>query len=127
MKFENSFVVPIEQAQAWPLLLDVPTIAPCLPGAEITEVRGPRQFRGRATVRIGPVQLAFDGEAEIAAVDDAAMTARIVAKGTEKKGRGSASATVAFSLVPDPDGARVIVATDLNLVGTVAQLVAASG
>ena len=62
MKFDNSFVVPIEPAQAWPLLLDVPTIAPCLPGAEITEARRRRQFRGRATVKIGPVQLAFDGE-----------------------------------------------------------------
>ena len=121
MKFENSFVVPIDPAQAWPLLLDMPTIAPCLPGAQITEVRGPRQFRGRATVKIGPVQLAFDGEAEIAAVDDDAMTARVVAKGTEKKGRGTASVTITFTLVPDPGGARVTVVTDLNLVGIVAQ------
>jgi uncharacterized protein len=121
MKFENSFVVPIEPAQAWSLLLDVPTIAPCLPGAEITEVRGPREFRGRATVKIGPVQLGFEGEAEIAAVDEAAMTADVIAKGTEKKGRGSASATLKFALAPDPAGARITVATELTLVGMVAQ------
>jgi carbon monoxide dehydrogenase subunit G len=121
MKFDNSFVVPIEPAQAWPLLLDVPTIAPCLPGAEITEARSPRQFRGRATVKIGPIGLSFDGEAEIVARDDAAMTARVIAKGTEKKGRGSASANVTFVLAADPAGARVTVVTELNLVGMVAQ------
>jgi carbon monoxide dehydrogenase subunit G len=121
MKFDNSFVVPIAPAQTWPLLLDVPTIAPCLPGAEITEVRGPRQFRGRAAVKVGPVQLAFDGEAEIVAVDDPAMTACVMAKGTDKKGRGSASATVTFTLVPDPAGTRVTVVTELSLVGTIAQ------
>lgn len=121
MKFDNSFVVPIPPAEAWPLLLDVPVIAPCLPGAEITETLGERRYRGRAAVKVGPVQLGFDGEAEILAVDDAAMTARVVAKGAEKRGRGNASATVDFALLPDVAGSRVLVVTELNLVGAVAQ------
>jgi uncharacterized protein len=121
MKFDNSFVVAIPPAEAWPLLLDVPVIAPCLPGAEITETLGPRRFRGRAAVKVGPVQLGFDGEAEIVAVDDAAMTARVVARGAEKKGRGNASATVDFTIESDPAGARVMVVSELNLVGAVAQ------
>jgi carbon monoxide dehydrogenase subunit G len=121
MKFDNSFVVPMPPAEAWRLLLDVPAIAPCLPGAEITETLGERRFRGRAAVKVGPVQLGFDGEAEILDVDDAAMTARVVAKGAEKKGRGHASATVDFALAADPAGARILVVTELNLVGVVAQ------
>ena len=121
MKFDNSFVVPIPPAQAWPLLLDVPAIAPCLPGAEIVEDLGGRRYRGRATIKVGPVQLGFDGEAAIVAADDAAMTARVVAQGHEKKGRGNASAVVDFALAPDPGGARITVATELNLVGAVAQ------
>ncbi|HEX2654535.1 MAG TPA: SRPBCC family protein [Xanthobacteraceae bacterium] len=121
MKFDNSFVVPIPPAEAWPLLLDVPTIAPCLPGAQITEVLNPRKFKGRASVKIGPVQLNFDGEAEIVDVDDQAMTARVVAKGNEKKGRGNASATASFSLAPDPAGAKITVETELSLVGSIAQ------
>jgi carbon monoxide dehydrogenase subunit G len=121
MKFDNSFVVPMPPAQAWPLLLDVTTIAPCLPGAEIIEVLGARRFRGRAAVKVGPVQLGFDGEAELMAVDDGAMTARVLAKGHERKGRGNASATVDFALTPDPAGTRVAVVTELNLVGAVAQ------
>lgn len=121
MKFDNTFTVPVPPAEAWPLLLDVPTIAPCLPGAEITEVTGERKYRGRAKVKIGPVLLTFNGEAEIVDVDDAAMTAKVVGRGDDEKGRGSASAEVGFALAPDPAGARVNVSTDLNLVGSVAQ------
>ena len=121
MKIENTFIVPMPVEQAWPLLLDVPTIAPCLPGAELTEVVGPQQFRGRALVKVGPVALAFEGEAQIVDIDDAAKTARVIAKGSDKKGRGNASATVEFALAEHPEGARVNVTTDLSLTGAVAQ------
>jgi carbon monoxide dehydrogenase subunit G len=84
-------------------------------------VRGPNQYRGRALIKVGPVQLAFEGEAEITDVDHDARTARVLAKGNEKKGRGNASATVQFALADHPDGSRVDVVTELNLVGAVAQ------
>lgn len=121
MKIDNSFVVPVPVEQAWPLLLDVPSIAPCLPGAELTEVVGPQHYRGRAVVKVGPVQLTFEGEAQIVDIDEAARTARVVAKGSDKKGRGNAAATVLFALAEDPAGSRVDVSTDLSLVGAVAQ------
>ena len=47
MKFENSFEVPLPPEEAWPLLLDVPRIAPCFPGAELTEVLEDRRYKGR--------------------------------------------------------------------------------
>ncbi|MCC7345915.1 MAG: SRPBCC family protein, partial [Variibacter sp.] len=121
MQFENTFTIAVGPEEAWPLLLDVPAIAPCLPGAEITEALGERKFRGRATVKVGPVQLAFAGEAEIVDVDEAARSARVVARGADQKGRGNASAAVTFSLLPDAAGSRVNVVTDLTLVGAVAQ------
>jgi len=109
MKIDNSFTVPMPPAEAWSLLLNVPTIAPCLPGAEITEVLGERKYRGRAKVKIGPVLLTFNGEAKFVAVDDAAQTAEVVARGDDDKGRGSAATTAHFTLAPDPAGARVTV------------------
>lgn len=121
MKIENSFTVPLTVEEAWALLLDVPAIAPCLPGAELTEVVGPQRYRGRALIKVGPVQLSFEGEAEIVDIDDGARTARVIAKGSDKKGRGNASATVVFALAEHPEGARVDITTDLNLVGAVAQ------
>lgn len=127
MRFDNSFVVPMPPEAAWPLLLDVPTIAPCLPGAEITEVLGVRRYRGCTTIKVGPMLLVFEGEAEIVEIDDKAMTARVVAKGNDNKGRGNASANVIFALHPDPGGAKVTVVTDLVLVGAVAQYARGAG
>lgn len=127
MQFENSFDVPLPPAEAWKVLLDVPRIAPCLPGAELTETIGPDKYKGRAGVKIGPVNLYFAGEAEIVEKDEAARTARIKGKGNDTKGRGQAAATVDFALVEAGAGTRVEVKTDLNMTGMVAQYGRASG
>jgi uncharacterized protein len=58
-------------------LLDVERIAPCLPGATLTEMVDPRSFKGRATVKVGPVALTFEGAAKLVDVDDTARTARL--------------------------------------------------
>ena len=107
MQFENSFDVPLPPAEAWKVLLDVPRIAPCLPGAELTETLGPDKYKGRAGVKIGPVHLFFAGEAEIVARDEAARKATIKGKGNDTKGRGQAAATVDFALVDHNGGTRV--------------------
>jgi len=127
MQFENSFEVPLPAAEAWKVLLDVPRIAPCFPGAELTETLGPDKYKGRAAVKIGPVNLYFAGEAEIVARDEAARKATIKGKGNDTKGRGQASATVDFALVESGPGTRVQVKTDLNMTGMVAQYGRASG
>jgi uncharacterized protein len=127
MKIETSFIVPVPPQAAWPLLMDVPRIAPCMPGAKLTEDLGDRRYKGQATVKVGPVQLQFAGEAQITQVDEAARTARVVAKGADAKGRGSASANVDFALQPEGAGTKVNVVTDLNLVGAVAQYGRAAG
>jgi len=127
MQFENSFDVPLPPAEAWKVLLDVPRIAPCLPGAELTETLGPDKYKGRAGVKIGPVNLFFAGEAEIVERDDAAHKAKLKGRGNDTKGRGQASAVVEFALVPAGEGTRVNVVTDLNMTGMVAQYGRASG
>ena len=46
MEFDNSFEVPLPPEQAWPVLMDVRGIAPCMPGAELTEVVDDRTYKG---------------------------------------------------------------------------------
>ena len=127
MRITNSFTVPADPARAWAILLDVPRIAPCMPGAELTEAVDERNFKGNAKVRVGPVSLAFAGQAKITALDEGARTAHIAASGNDAKGRGGAQADVDFSMVPDGDGARVDIVTELTLTGSVAQYGRASG
>ena len=61
MEFDNSFEVPLPPAEAWPLLMDIKRIAPCMPGAELTEVVDDKTYNGKIGVRLGPVALTFAG------------------------------------------------------------------
>lgn len=121
MEFDNSFEVPLSPAQAWTVLMDIPRIAPCMPGAELTEVVDPQSFKGKISVRLGPVALAFAGRVQIDSLDENSHSARVKAQGSDAKGRGSASAAAAFHIEPTDDGSRVIIHTDLSLSGAVAQ------
>jgi len=121
MEFENRFEVPLPPDQAWKLLLDVPRIAPCLPGAELTEALGENRYKGKVSVKLGPVALSFNGTAQLSDIDEAAHTARIQASGNDTKGRGNANAKVAFRLEPSANGSLIVVRTDLTLAGMVAQ------
>jgi len=127
MQLENSFTVPAPPDVAWGILLDVPRIAPCMPGAELTETVGERTYKGNAKLRVGPVSLTFSGEAEITEIDEAARVATVEAKGNDTKGRGAASATVVFTLVADGDASRVDITSDIDLTGSIAQYGRASG
>ena len=121
MEFDNSFDVPLAPEQAWSVLMDIQRIAPCMPGAELTEVIDPQHFKGKISVRLGPVALAFAGRVEIDSIDDANRSARVKAQGSDAKGRGGANATATFHIEPAGDGARVMIHTDLMLSGAVAQ------
>jgi hypothetical protein len=121
MQIQNSFTVPVEPGTAWRLLLDVPRMARCMPGASLTEAREDRSYAGNVVVKLGPVRLAFAGEARITELDEAGRRAKVEAKGSDTKGRGSAQAKLDFVLVAEGTGTRVDVTTDLQLTGSVAQ------
>jgi len=121
MEFDNSFEVPLSPAQAWSVLMDIPRIAPCMPGAELTEVVDPQNFGGKISVRLGPVALAFAGRVQIDSIDDSNHSARVKAQGNDAKGRGAANATATFRIEPAAAGAKVLIHTDLMLSGAVAQ------
>lgn len=127
MKFTNSFHVPLAPEAAWDVLMDIPRIAPCMPGAELTDVVDGDTYKGKVAVRMGPVTLAFAGTARFEERDPLARTARVKAQGQDTKGRGGASAVARFRLEPDAGGSRVEIETDLNLSGTVAQYGRGSG
>jgi len=121
MKFDNSFDVSLPPAEAWSVLMDVERIAPCMPGATLTEIVDEKNFKGTVSVRLGPVALTFEGEARFESIDEAAQTANVRAQGKDPKGRGGADATVTFRLEPSETGSKVLIETDLTLSGSVAQ------
>ena len=121
MEFDNSFEIPLPPDLAWPVLMDVAGIAPCMPGAELTEITDAKNYKGKISVRLGPVALAFAGKVALEDVDDINHTARVKAQGSDAKGRGAANAAATFKVEPKGAGSIVVIHTDLTLSGAVAQ------
>lgn len=121
MQFTNNFEVSLPPDQAWPVLMDIESIVPCMPGAELVEIVDDKTFKGKVAVKLGPVALSFLCNAVFEEVDNTAHTARIKASGADAKGRGNANTTIRFGLQPSAKGSKVIIDTDLTLSGAVAQ------
>jgi uncharacterized protein len=121
MEFDNSFEVPLPPGDAWKVLMDIRRIAPCMPGAELTDVVDERTYKGKIAVRLGPVALTFAGTVKFEEIDAANRKARVAAQGSDAKGRGAANAVASFHLEPAGGGTKVLVHTNLTLSGAVAQ------
>jgi len=101
-------------------LTNVELIAPCLPGAQLTEVDGD-EYKGQVKVKVGPITAQYKGQATFVTLDESDHHAVLEAKGRDTRGQGNASATVTARLEPDGAGTKVSVHTDLKLSGKVAQ------
>jgi hypothetical protein len=121
MEFDNAFEVPLPPEQAWPVLMDIPGIAPAMPGAQLTEIVDDKTYKGNIAVRLGPVALTFAGTVVFEEIDHTGRTARVRAQGNDNKGRGSAQAVATFRLEPSAAGSKVLVHSDVTLSGAVAQ------
>jgi carbon monoxide dehydrogenase subunit G len=121
MRLENSFEVPASVEQSWRLLNDVPSVVPCMPGAELLEVVGENAWKAKLHVRLGPIALQFLADVVRERSDEAAGRVVLGAKARESKGRGSAEARIESTLAAADGGTRVDIVTELTLRGAVAQ------
>lgn len=120
MQLRNDFRVDVPAERAWTLLNDVELIAPCLPGAQLLEIAGD-EYRGVVKVKVGPITAQYKGKASFVEQDAAAGRIVLHASGRDTGGGGNVNATIAATLVPDGDGTRVTVVTDLTITGRLAQ------
>jgi len=121
MDLHHEFTVPVPAADAWRILTNLERLAPCLPGAQLTEVEG-EIYRGQVKVKVGPIVAQFKGQASFVTRDDANYTASLKAEGRDTGGKGNAAATITARLESTgPSSAKCTVDTDLNITGKVAQ------
>jgi len=122
VKLEQSFEVDAPLERVWETLIDVERVAPCLPGAEVTEVDADGVYKGSFTVKLGPTTAAYRGELKIDSLDQAAHTATMQASGTDKRGQGGAKARMVSTLTERKGGGtRVAVETDFTITGRLAR------
>jgi carbon monoxide dehydrogenase subunit G len=118
---KSSMTVPAPPDEVFDLLLDVERIAPCMPGAQLTEIEGDT-YRGTVSVKVGPITAKFKGEANFVEQDAAAHKAVLKAAGRDTGGKGNASALITAQLSEvSKDTTHVKVTTDLTITGKVAQ------
>ena len=120
MKLEQAFDVKAPVETVWELLIDVERVAPCLPGAEITG-SSDGVYQGNFQVKIGPTTAAYRGQLEMQSLDEAARIATMKARGQDKRGQGSANATIVSTLSETAEGTHVEVVTDFTITGTLAR------
>jgi carbon monoxide dehydrogenase subunit G len=121
MRIEQNVVVDAPLDQVWALVNDVPSVAPCMPGATLTKVVDDRTYEGTVTVKLGPIRMSYKGTVVLEEVDEASHSGRMAASGRDTKGAGTARATVETRLEPDGDArTRLSVVSDLQLTGKVA-------
>ena len=121
MDLNHEFAVNVPIDQAWQILTDLERIAPCLPGAQLTEIEGDT-YRGQVKIKVGPILAQFKGQASFVSRDDNAHKATLKGEGRDTTGKGNASAMITAELTSiTPTSTKCTVHTDLSISGKVAQ------
>ena len=125
MELHHEFSVPVPIERAWETLKDVESLAPCMPGAIVDDVRtgtgGKIDVDGRVKVKLGPISVTYSGTATFLDVDEAARRLVVKAAGKETRGSGTANATITAVLTDKGDSTSIVVTTELAITGKPAQ------
>jgi uncharacterized protein len=121
VKLEQSFEVRAPIDRVWETLVDIERVAPCLPGAEVTEAGADGTYRGTFSVRLGPTTAAYRGELKMEDLDQTARRVVMRASGQDKRGQGSAKASIVSSMREQGDVTCVEVETDFTITGRLAR------
>ncbi len=111
IQLEKSYPMPASADTGWALLQDIESVASCMPGAKITERVDAQHYKGTVAVKLGPASLSFRGEIEVRALDAAARSLHLFAKGTDSTGGSAASMDLTARV-------EAVDAASCNLVGT---------
>ena len=121
MELQHRFTVPAGVEETWATFNDIEGVAGCFPGAVVTEADA-ESFKGTVKVKLGPIALVYNGTGTFVEKDEATHRLVIDAKGKDKRGNGTAGATISATMTEAAGGATdVEVSTDLNITGKAAQ------
>ncbi|MEU3628114.1 carbon monoxide dehydrogenase [Amycolatopsis coloradensis] len=120
MRLDHEFTVPAPVDEVWKAVVDPERVAPCLPGATVTQVDGDA-FEGTVKVKLGPISLLYKGAGHFVEKDEDAGKVVIKAAGKDARGAGTASATVTLTLTEKDGVTHGAVATELAVTGKPAQ------
>lgn len=119
MELTNEFVIERPLADTWKILNDLEFIAPCMPGAQLTEIEG-AEYRGQVKIKVGPISANYKGKARFIEQDESGGRAVLKAEGRDpRQGNANALVTATMNAVSETE-TNVRVHTELSLSGKIA-------
>lgn len=91
VNLDKTFPIEAPASNGWKFLQDIPGVASCMPGAEITETVDDSHYKGLVKSKIGPATMAFNGDIEIKGIDAEKHELHLVGHGQDTKGTSSAT------------------------------------
>lgn len=122
MRLDQSVTVPVRAGDVWRFLGDIPAVAACMPGAQITRTVDDATYEGTVKVAIGPLAMNYAGVVTIEERDEHGQRIVLLASGRDRRGSGTARAHVTVHLVPGSEHTDIKVGSDLQLTGRLAAL-----
>jgi uncharacterized protein len=122
VQITDEFTIGLPPDRAYPLLLDLEQVTPCMPGAELGAEKEDGARAVKVTVKLGPMRFVYEGTVRIAEHDDAARRAVLVGTARETRGQGSAQASIAMTVAAADAGSKVEAVADVELTGRAAQM-----
>jgi hypothetical protein len=120
MKFEQTIDLPgVPPERVWAFVMDVPSVARCIPGCEGVEALGDDRYKAVVKLKVGPIGLTLASEISIVDKDEAQRTAALRVEAADKRIGGAVKATMSMKLSPAGDGTRLEVSTDANVMGRI--------
>lgn len=122
MIVDQTVAVAASPELAWSVLMDIPTVATCVPGVEKVEQTGADTWAGILGVRVGPIGVKLEGAVRIAERDDENRTARFDIEATDRRIRGAVNAKTTLTLRALEDGtSELVMHTDASILGKLGQ------
>jgi len=122
VKAEKNLKLNQDPDMIWKCMIDPSFMVKSVPGAELTEQLDERNFKGKITIKIGPVTAKFNGEAEFTKLEEADYELTMEGKGLDTSGKGGANMTMNIKLSTLEDGGTEMQSSmSLSITGRLAQ------
>jgi len=117
----KTFDVGADIDSVWSVLNDPQQVVVCVPGAQLTEVLDEDHFKGKVTIKIGPVTAKFKGEVEITQRDSNTYEMAMEGKGADSSGKGGATMIMSLRLKALEERTEVTCIMSVSITGRIAQ------
>jgi uncharacterized protein len=121
MKFEHKATINAPIDQVWNFLMDLPSVAKCVPGVESVEALDNDRYRGTLKVKVGPISLNLQGDAYVVERDDAGHKATMRLDAADKRAGGAVKGIASMTATAAGSNTELLLDTDAQVMGRIGE------